>query len=303
MSSPPGMALSLHPWGVTGDKGLGTLRVFGAAAGGRKGGFLHSPVPPGPGCTPSLAGGPGGRWHRPGAWGMSRVKGLKGFGCRWGFKSEGIAVPAQLLWSLRSGFGCSPENPGVVALLCGAREKCGATPSPPKTRGSPFCQGSCCRLTTAFRGGFWQCVVIPPPYPPGKLLAEHARQSGEQRGRPQGRASAHKGSEETPSVQGTWAGTVPPLKHPKTPGDGWGEKAASTASQRLPGVPVDQSDPDAKRRKGRLMEAEEYFFFLFSLSLFFLKKNLSLSANTIWLPQLCQRFQSPGSFALPNYCH
>lgn len=46
-----------------------------------------------------------------------------------------------------------------------------------------------------------------------------------------------------------------------------------------------------------------FFIFFFLPFFFFLYFNLSLSANTIWLPQLCQRFQSPGSSILPNYCH
>lgn len=72
-------------------------------------------------------------------------------------------------------------------------------------------------------------------------------------------------------------------------------KMTSAASQPLRCVPVDRSDPDTKQRKKRLIEAEWNF------SGFFF--NLSLSENTICLPQVRQRFQSPGSFALPNYCH
>lgn len=163
---------------------------------------------------------------------------------------------------------CKPWG-GGLALRC--QGKVWGYPFTSRKQGQPFLLGELLPAHHSLSGWFLAACRRrpPPPYPPGKLLAQHARQSGEQRGRPRGRASAHKGSEETPSAQGTWAGTMPPLKHPKTPGDGWGEKAASTASQRLPGVPVDQSDPDAKWRKGRLMEAEEYFFFLFSLFFFF----------------------------------
>lgn len=58
---------------------------------------------------------------------------------------------------------------------------------------------------------FW---AVPPLYTPGKLLTDHSQQSQELWGWPQGRASAHKSSEEIPSVPGTKAGTVPPPTAP-----------------------------------------------------------------------------------------
>lgn len=180
-----------------------------------------SPPGSGSGCTHSITGGSGGRCHRRGTWGRGWRKGLEGFGCRWGFSRE-VKLRASPYLSDRFGpqgrvLGAPLQTPG--------RWPCSVVPG--KMWGCPlaslFCQGSCCPLTAAPQVVFG--CVPPCSCPPGKPLAEHGQQSGEQWGWPRGRASAHEGSEETPSASGTWAGTVPlpPLpQHPKTPGDGGG---------------------------------------------------------------------------------
>lgn len=177
--------------------------------------------PPSPGCTHSLAGGSGGRWHCPEAGGKEQGEGFGGVWLQVGFlqggEAESIAVPAQPLWSPRLGFGCSPANPGVVALLLGAGESVGLSLRLPKTGAPLFLPGELLPAHRSPSGSFWLPPPTPTSYPLGKQLAEHGQQSGEQRGRPRGRASAHEGSEETPSVPGTRAGPVPPPTAPPAP--------------------------------------------------------------------------------------
>lgn len=181
--------------------------------------------PPSPGCTHSLAGGSGGRWHCPEAGGKEQGEGFGGVWLQVGFlqggEAESISVPAQPLWSPRLGFGCSPANPGVVALLLGAGESVGLSLRLPKTGGALFLPGELLPAHHSPSGSFWLPPQPQPLIPLGNSSPSTASKAGSSGGGPGGEHRPTKAARKPPLCRtpGRALCPLPPLpQHPKTPG-------------------------------------------------------------------------------------
>lgn len=155
-------------------------------------------------------------WRQvPSAWDLG--KGLaKGFGGVWlqvgflqGGEAESIAVPVRPLWSPRSGFGCSPANPGAVALLRGAGENVGLS------LGQPLLPGELLPAHRSPSGGFWLC---PPPAlaPLGNRSLSTASKAGSSGGGPGGEHQPMKAARKPPLHRAPGRAPCPSHHSPST---------------------------------------------------------------------------------------